>query len=356
MPSLRSAALLTSGSYVPPSLAHLRFNRSPVASSQVLVFNRDYMNNLDTGYAWLNHMLDTLMHWGVANVLGKAKDNVAAHYDLSNEMFQLFLDPTMTYSCALFRDENETLEQAQLNKIRQMITKAHVKSTDHVLEIGSGWGALAMEAVRMTGCRVTSLTLSEEQKKLADERIAAAGMSDRIEIKICDYRELQGTFDKIISVEMLEQVGHEFLGTFFKCCDRLLKPEGIAVIQVITLPDYRYADYIKGCDFIQKYIFPGGSCLSVTAFANALTSSSRFVIDDIENIGFHYARTLRMWQELFNSNADRIRQLGFDDKFLRTWNYYFSYCEAGFATRTLGAIQVVFARPGTLELAEGLPK
>jgi cyclopropane-fatty-acyl-phospholipid synthase len=320
------------------------------------VLNRDYMNNLDTGYAWLNHLLDTLMHWGVANVLGRAKDNVAAHYDLSNEMFELFLDPTLTYSCALYRNEQETLEQAQLNKIRAMITKARVKATDHVLEIGSGWGALAMEAVRMTGCRVTSLTLSEEQKKLADARIAAAGMSDRIEIKLCDYRELEGTFDKIVSVEMLEQVGHEFLGTFFKCCERLLKPQGIAVIQVITLPDYRYAEYIKGCDFIQKYIFPGGSCLSVTAFADAVTAHTKFVIDDIENIGPHYARTLRTWRDNFNANADRIRTLGFDERFLRMWNYYFAYCEAGFATRTLGTIQVVLARPCTLELSEGIPQ
>ena len=314
------------------------------------------MNNLDTGYAWLNHVLDKVVHWSLANVVGKAKDNVAAHYDLSNDMFALFLDPTMSYSSAFFTSEKETLEQAQMNKIRMMIRKAHVKSTDHVLEIGSGWGALAMEAVRMTGCRVTSLTLSEEQKKLADERIAAAGLSDRIEIKLSDYRDFQGTFDKVISVEMIEQVGHEFLGTYFKCIERFLKPDGIAVIQAITLADHRYAGYLKGCDFIQKYIFPGSCLPCISAMTDALARETELVVDDIENIGPHYARTLRMWQDAFNANADKVRALGFDERFIRMWNYYFSYCEAAFATRTIGDVQLVLARPGAMELSEGVPE
>jgi cyclopropane-fatty-acyl-phospholipid synthase len=321
----------------------------------ILIKNRDNMGNLDTNFAWLGHMIDKFYHWRLANTPSQARANVSAHYDLSNEMFQTFLEPTMTYSCAFFKSENETLEQAQFNKIRKIIEKARIRSTDHVLEVGSGWGALAIEAVRMTGCRVTSLTLSVEQQELAQKRIAEAGLSDRIEIKLCDYRNVEGQFDRIISIEMIEQVGHEFLGSYFATCEKLLKKDGIFVLQAITMPDFRYDSYLKGCDFIQKYIFPGTCVPSITAMINAITQNTQLILDDLENIGPHYARTLRTWNENFKSNAKKIAQFGFDEKFQRTWEYYFCYCEAGFATRTLGDVQMVLTRTVNENLNEGIP-
>jgi len=323
---------------------------------KILVQNRENMSNLDSRFAWFGHLMDKAVHWRNSNTLTQAQENVSAHYDLSNEMFATFLDNTMTYSCAYFKNEEETLEQAQINKIRLMIEKAKLKPEHHLLEIGSGWGALAMEAVRMTGCRVTSLTLSKEQKALADARIAAAGLSDRIEIKICDYRLMEGTFDRIISVEMLEQVGHEFLGTFFKTCENLLKPNGIAVIQVITMPESRYEAYLKGCDFIQKYIFPGGHCPSVNAMVAAMTQSTSLTLEHLENIGPHYAKTLRLWCENFKNNSKKLAQMGFDERFQRIWEYYLCYCEAGFATRSIGDVQIVITRPNNLDLSEGVPE
>lgn len=323
---------------------------------KIFIFNRDRMNGLDTNFAWFGHLLDKFSHWQQANSLGQAQDNVAAHYDLSNDLFQTFLDPTMSYSCAIFKSDKETLEQAQMNKIRTVIDKAKIKSTDHVLEIGSGWGALAMEAVRRTGCRVTSITLSVEQKQLADKRIAEAGLSDHIEIKLIDYRQVEGQFDKIISVEMIEQVGHEFLPVYFKTIERLLKPNGIAVIQAITMPDFRYDAYLKSCDFIQKYIFPGTVCPSITAMVNAISGHTQLILYDLENIGAHYARTLRMWNDNLKANVKRVAQLGFDDKFMRTWDYYFCYCEAGFATRTLGDVHMVLSRTCNLAMSEGVPE
>jgi cyclopropane-fatty-acyl-phospholipid synthase len=293
---------------------------------------------------WVGRVWNILTHKLRRNSLLNSKANIQAHYDLSNELFETFLDPSMTYSCALFKQDEQTLEAAQVEKIRELIKKAELKPSDHVLEIGCGWGALAITAAREIGCRVTGITLSEEQKHLAEERIRAAGLSHLIEIKLIDYRLVEGQFDKIISVEMIEAVGHEYLGKFFEVCDRLLKPGGRLVLQAITIPDHRYTWYRFGCDWIQKYIFPGGSCPSLRALSRAMQRNSTLVMKQAENIGLHYARTLREWRELFFSRIERIESLGFDRRFQRIWNYYLTYCEEGFATEVITTHQIVIER------------
>ena len=293
-------------------------------------------------------------------------------------MFAAFLSPDMTYSCPIWSpasspfSKTETLEEAQYTKLQRFIDNAHIKSTDHVLEIGTGWGSFAILAVQQTGCTVTSITLSSEQKFLAEERIAAAGLSSKISVHLADYRSLptgplQGPYDKIISIEMLEAVGPEYLSTYFSCIDRLLKPEGgIAVFQCITMPETRYEAYVKSTDFIRRYIFPGGHLPAVSQLVRTLNEGSegRLIVDKIENIGPHYARTLRCWRESFMDNfEEKIRPALLREHagkmtkkdietFRRKWEYYFTYCEAGFRTSTLGDVIMTVGREGTTQLAE----
>jgi len=307
--------------------------------------NREYLDNLDTSFAWAGHIFDYFGHSQHKNTEENSVVNIRSHYDLSNDVFQTFLDPTMTYSCAYFGSPDDTLEVAQIKKITKIIQKARITADDHVLEIGCGWGTFAIRAVRQTGCRITAITISVEQQTLARERVKAAGLEDKISIELIDYRNITGQFDKIVSIEMLEAVGHEYLGTFFEACDKLLKPNGLLVVQVITVPDFRYDKYRKSCDFIQKYIFQGGNCPSLSALTNAMKSSSKFTVEQLENIGPHYAKTLCLWKDTFIANKDKITALGFDSVFFRKWIYYFCYCEAGFASRTLGDLQIIFTRP-----------
>jgi len=253
------------------------------------------------------------------NTLSNSLLNVSAHYDISNEMFAAFLSPDMTYSCPIWRlqssadFEEESLEAAQMTKLYRFIDGAKIKPSDHVLEIGTGWGSFAIEAVKKTGCKVTSLTLSIEQKALAEKRIDAAGFGDRIEVLLMDYRALptpRVLYDKVISIEMLEAVGAEYLETYFSCIHRLMKPDGIAVFQCITMPEGRYEAYAKGEDFIRKYIFPGGHLPSISQLAENISKGSEgtLVVEKIENIGGHYAKTLRLWREEFMKNFEsRIR-------------------------------------------------
>lgn len=292
-------------------------------------------------------------------------------------MFAAFLSDDMTYSCPIWKlkvdgdREEETLENAQITKLNRFIDGAHIKSSDHVLEIGTGWGSFAIAAVMKTGCRVTSLTLSIEQKELAEKRIAAAGFTDKIEVMLMDYRALpvpQTPYDKIISIEMLEAVGSEYLETYFQCIHRLLKKDGIAVFQCITMPEGRYEAYAKGEDFIRKYIFPGGHLPSITQLLENINKGSNgtLVVEKIENIGGHYAKTLRLWREKFEANFEsRIRpslmleHADMGDKevevFRRKWIYYFCYCEGGFATKTLGDAIITVGREGAMELMEEVP-
>jgi cyclopropane-fatty-acyl-phospholipid synthase len=312
--------------------------------------NQDLINERSMVLSHLRLWIDRAVHLWRDNTAQGARRNIAYHYDLSNPFYELMLDPTMTYSCALWKRPEESLEQAQHNKLAGLISKLHVESHHHVLEIGSGWGAMAIELVKRTGCRVTTITLSERQLETVRERVAAAGLTDRITPMLCDYRTMQGQFDRILSVEMLEAVGEKYLPVFFECCDQLLKPDGIAVIQVITMPDHRYENYRKGCDWIQRYIFPGCLVPSVGALASAIVKSSKFVIHDLENIGIHYARTLREWRHAVHAHRTEMFALGFDERFLRMWDYYLCYCEAGFEERILGTHQLVLTRPGNLTL------
>ena len=318
----------------------------PVALLQLLIANLDRLADQKSPWSLLGRWKDRLYHAGRINTRRNSKKNIHEHYDLSNDFFRTFLDPTMTYSCGIFADPSESLEQAQLNKIRSILAKARIGPEHHILEIGSGWGGLAMEAVKSTGCRVTTITLSQEQLELARQRVEEAGMSDRIEVRLIDYRDMSGQFDRIVSVEMLEAVGHEYLGAFFAACDRLLAPGGRVVLQVITIPDQRYENYRHSVDWMRRYIFPGGHLPSLTAMCAAMTEDSGFTVEELQNIGPHYAHTLHLWRENCRNSREKILGLGFDEKFLRMWEYYLIYCEAGFASRIINTLQIVLTRPG----------
>ncbi len=316
-----------------------------------------------------------------SNNLKNARLNISAHYDISNEMFAAFLSPDMTYSSPIWlprsnpQSETETLRDAQMRKLDRFIDNTHIKGTDHVLEIGTGWGSFAMRAVQRTGCKVTSVTLSVEQKDLAEERIRKAGMSDKITVLLCDYRNIEppgsGAFDKIVSIEMLEAVGKEYLQTYFKCVDKLLKKEGgVACFQCITMPDARYEAYAKSDDFIRRYIFPGGHLPAVSELVASIHSASAgaLIVDNIENIGPHYAKALRLWRESFSDNWEESikpqlmkehRSDAMDDEgadvFRRKWEYYFRYSEAGFLTKTLGDVIITVGREGAIQMMEDVP-
>lgn len=287
-------------------------------------------------------------HVSRQNTLTQARRNISRHYDLSNELFSFFLDETMTYSCAIFESENEDLKVAQMRKISLLIEKVRVKKHHEVLEIGCGWGSLAIEVVKRTGCRYTGITLSEEQLTYAKQRVKEAGLQDRIRFLLCDYRQLPDIhkYDRIISCEMLEAVGHEYMEEFFHCCESVLAANGLFVLQFISIPDERYDEYRKSSDFIKEYIFPGGCLPCLSHVTSAMAAASRLCVEHVENIGIHYYQTLRCWRKNFLDHQSKILSLGFDEKFIRTWEYYFDYCAAGFKTRTLGNYQLVFSRPG----------
>ena len=321
-----------------------------------LIENKPYFEQRTSPLESFGSFLNRLRHLGRRNTKSNSRSNIRDHYDLGNEFFKLFLDTTMTYSCGIYYDPSDSPEQAQRNKLDRILQKARVSAGCHVLEIGCGWGSFAIEAVKKTGCRVTGISLSQEQLAYGRQKVREAGLQDQIELRYCDYRDMTGQFDRIVSIEMLEAVGHEFLGTFFEACERLLKPEGVAVIQVITIPDQRYASYRRGADFIQKHIFPGGHLPSLHALNEQILRRSSLFVEDLENIGHHYALTLKAWHRRFLENRPAMRQLGFTEQRLRAWEYYFCYCEAGFAKRYLNDLQLVLTRPVNATLNQkGVP-
>ena len=279
-----------------------------------------------------------------------SKRNISEHYDLSNDFFALFLDSSMTYSSAHFSREDELLEDAQKEKYDRLCRKLKLKPTDHLLEIGSGWGGFTVHAVKNYGCRVTTITISKEQYEYAKERFKREGVEDRADIRLQDYRDVTGEFDKIVSIEMLEAVGDAYLETYFRKCHEVLKKNGILAVQVITSPDSRYKEFKNGVDFIQKYIFPGSLLPSIAALNRAVNKSGTMHLHDLKEFGLSYARTLAVWKQRFNKNIEQVKMLGFDDRFIRKWNYYLSYCEAGFATRNTNVVQMVYARPNNTEV------
>ena len=280
----------------------------------------------------LSRFAHRILHTRRRNTPQGSRRNIHEHYNLGNDFYCLWLDPeTLLYSCAVFERPDQTLADAQIAKIRRVLEMAGIRPEHHVLEIGCGWGGFAIEAVRLTGCRVTGITISEAQLELAQARVQAAGLADRIELRLLDYRDLDGRYDRIVSIEMLEAVGHEYFECFFRKCNGALKPEGRIVLQVITIPHERYASYRRSPDWIQKHIFPGGVLPSREILATAMETAG-LRIGQADNIGQHYPPTLRAWREQFNAHAADLSRMGFDTTFQRKWNYYFAYCEAGFAT------------------------
>jgi cyclopropane-fatty-acyl-phospholipid synthase len=294
-------------------------------------------------------LFNKLSHFKRSNTLEGSRKNISEHYDLNNDFFASFLDPTMTYSSAYFYKDGLSLEEAQLAKYDRLCKQLNLKPTDHVLEIGSGWGGNAIYMAKNYGCKVTSLTISEEQAKLARERIEAEGLTGRVEILLQDYRHMEGQFDKIVSIEMLEAVGDAYLDIYFRQCNNLLKKNGILAIQVITCPDSRYESLRKGVDWIQKHIFPGSLLPSVGAINNAINRTGDLTLVDLKDIGTHYAHTLKLWYDQFNANLTKAKRLGFDDTFIRKWNYYLCYCEAAFDMRNINVMHLVYARPNNTE-------
>jgi len=295
-----------------------------------------------------------LRHLLRRNTRRGSRKNIAAHYDLSNEFFELFLDETMTYSSALFEFEGQPLADAQRNKYRSLAEKAQLGPEDHVLEVGCGWGGFALFAARQYGCRVTGITVSERQHSLARARVTEAGLENRVEIRFQDYRDVTGSFDKIVSIEMFEALGRGHWPVFFEKLEEVLAPRGLVALQAISLPDYRFEEYARHCDWIQRYIFPGSLLASLHHVTGAMSRVSCLGVHDLEDIGPHYAPTLARWRQAFLSKLDRVRALGFDDRFIRMWDYYLAACEAYFATRRVGDLQLVLTRPGNSSL-RGVP-
>jgi cyclopropane-fatty-acyl-phospholipid synthase len=290
-------------------------------------------------------ILNQVSHLKRSNTLSGSRKNISEHYDLSNEFFSLFLDPTMTYSSAYFKEKGMTLEQAQLAKYDRLCRQLHLKPEDHVLEIGCGWGGNAIYMAKNYGCKVTTVTISEEQFSLAKEKIKKEKLESKIEVLLMDYRKLSGNYDKIVSIEMLEAVGADYYNEYFSKCASLLKRNGILALQVITCPDSRFESIRKGVDWIQKHIFPGSLLPSVGAINQSINKTSDLTLVDLKDIGLHYAHTLATWHKAFNSKLDEVRKLGFDENFIRKWNYYLCYCEAAFAMRNINVMQMVYSRP-----------
>lgn len=294
-------------------------------------------------------VFNNIYHSKRENTLKGSKKNISAHYDLNNDFFASFLDSTMTYSAAYFYKDGISLQEAQLAKYDRLCKQMNLKPGDHVLEIGSGWGGNAIHMAKNYGCYVTSVTISEEQCKLAKERVEKEGLSNKVNIILQDYRYLSGQFDKIVSIEMLEAVGAKFYDAYFKKCHELLKKDGVLALQVITCPDSRFESLRTGVDWIQKHIFPGSLLPSVAAINRAINNTGDLTLVDLKDMGLDYARTLNLWHSEFNKNLSQIKKLGFDDTFIRKWNYYFCYCEAAFDMRNINVMQMVYTRPNNIK-------
>lgn len=319
---------------------------APATVVRLFVRNRAALTGLEGGLARLARPVLAVAHALRRNTRSGSRANIAAHYDLSNGFFALFLDETMTYSCGLFERPESTLKEASLAKIDRLCKRLELSSRDHLLEIGTGWGAFALHAAREYGCRVTTTTISKEQHALAAERIAAAGLEERVTLLQRDYRDLEGTYDKLVSVEMIEAVGHQYFGTFFETCARLLAPEGRMALQAITIADPLYDEARRSVDFIQACIFPGSCIPSVSALVSAAARSSDLVLDELSELGPHYVRTLAAWRANLRANWARARAQGVSEEQLRLFEFYFAYCEGGYAEGQLGNVQMRFARPG----------
>lgn len=321
----------------------------------LIVKNREQMNALECGWAALGNWWLRNRHIARRNTHRGSRRNIQAHYDLDNALFALFLDPTMTYSAAVFEDSATSLQAASVAKLDRICRKLQLRADQHVLEIGTGWGSFAIYAATTFGCKVTTTTISDQQYAFARERIDAAGLSRQIRLLCCDYRDLTGQYDKLVSIEMIEAVGHEYLADYFRQCATLLKPDGQMLLQAITLADQCHRQYLKGSDFIQHYIFPGGCLPSISSISAATRDHSDFRLTQLEDIASHYAETLRRWRANFCAAENEIRALGYRSDFIRLWEFYLCYCEAGLDERYLGTVQMLFNKPEWRGRASLLP-
>jgi cyclopropane-fatty-acyl-phospholipid synthase len=301
--------------------------------------------NLERGPARLLSPLHRIAHLLRRNTASGSRRNISAHYDLGNDFFSLFLDETMAYSCAIFSRADSSLYEASVTKFDRICRKLELTADDHVLEIGSGWGGFAIHAAQRYGCRVTTTTISPRQHEFTRRQVEAAGLGERVTVLCEDYRALTGSYDKLVSIEMIEAVGHEYFDTYFRVCSDRLKPDGMMLLQAIVIPDQRYDRYRRSADFIQRYIFPGGCLPSIGAICRSLGRATDLRLFHLEDITPHYAETLAQWRQRFGANLDRIGKLGFSEDFLRTWEFYFCYCEGGFRERVIGDVQVLLTKP-----------
>jgi cyclopropane-fatty-acyl-phospholipid synthase len=311
---------------------------------RIMVRNQEAQSSFEGGLARLTAPLQRFLHRLNDNTRTGSRRNIAAHYDLGNEFYRLFLDPTLAYSCGIFERPDSTMEEASIAKFERICRKLRLEPGMSLLEIGTGWGGFALHAARNFGCQVTTTTISQQQHDHAAARITAAGLADRVTLLQQDYRDLAGQFDRLVSIEMIEAVGHRHLPDFFRVCAGRLKPDGLGLIQAITVPDRIFERYVKSPDFINRYIFPGGCCPSMAAMTRAAASTDLRLVQ-LEDLTPHYVRTLQQWRHAFHSRLDDVRALGFDERFIRMWDYYLCYCEGGFAERFTGVLQLLYARP-----------
>ena len=316
---------------------------------RLMALNLNMLNNIDNKRSWVSQLGTRLFHRLNNNSAEGSKKNISAHYDLGNDFFSLFLDPTMMYSSAIYPSEQATLEQASIHKLDTICKKLRLSASDHLMEIGTGWGGLAIYAAQNYGCKVTTTTISKEQYLHAKGEVRRHGLEDKITLLLKDYRDLNGQYDKLVSIEMIEAVGHQYYDSYFKQCSRLLKNDGLMLIQAITIADQRYQSAKDSVDFIQRYIFPGGCLPSNEVIAACVSKNTDMMIVNHHDIGLDYARTLADWRERFHNNIDAVKQMGFDDVFCRMWEYYLYYCEGGFLERAISTAQIVIAKPRARE-------
>ena len=334
--SIGSSEAFMSGYWSSPNLTNV---------IRIFAVNAHLTDELESKFNFLIRPFFRVVHYLNKNSQRNSKRNISAHYDLSNNFFKLFLDETMMYSSAIFKTRNQTLKAASLNKLDIICQKLNLKPTDHVVEIGSGWGGFAIFAAENYGCKVTTTTISQQQFSYTRDLINKKNLGEKITLLFEDYRNLEGKYDKLVSIEMIEAVGHHYYHEYFKKINTLLKPDGIALIQAITIRDQRYSKALQNVDFIQKYIFPGSCIPSIEIIQNNLTKETDMIISDLENINHHYAKTLNLWKKAFNKNQNKIIKLGFDERFIRMWNFYFSYCEGGFAERAINDLHILMSKP-----------
>lgn len=321
---------------------------------RIFVANLDVLDGMERGLARLRRPLVKTLHWLNRNTRQGSRRNISAHYDLGNALFEQLLDPTMMYSAAMFRSADDSLEQAQLYKLERICQKLDLKPDDHLLEIGTGWGSMALYAATHYGCKVTTTTLSHEQFAHTQRRIEEQGLQDRITLLLQDYRDLTGAYDKLVSIEMVEAVGHRFLPAYFKQCAHLLKDDGLMLLQAITIRDQRHEQASRSVDFIQRYIFPGGALPSVSSMLETISRDTDMNLHHMEDFGLHYARTLRLWHDNLRRTRHSLEALGYDQAFFRLWEFYLCYCEGGFLERSIGTAQLLLAKPAARPMPFGL--